>query len=437
MNLNTYVKMKKKIFYWILLFVTYFSLISQKQKFALLNGTAHIGNGKVIENSIIIVENGIIKLIADATTVRINKEDFDTVYSISGKHIYPALINLNNVLGLHDAEAVRATRDYNETGKYNPHVRSMIAYNTDNQIVPTVRCNGVLYTQVTPRGGIISGQSSIFALDGWNWEDAVVKPDDGIHLIFPRLYTVGWSFDEGLYTETNKKYKEEMEELNQFMFDSKSYAQEINPIEKNLRLEAMKGIWNGTKNLYIHVEYAKDILEAIQFVNYHGIPKPVFVGATEVGHVLPVYKKYKYPLILKRVHLLPYREDDHLHYVYKLPTMLEKDSILFAISMSGDMEAMNSRNLSYNAGTAAAFGLDKEKALQCITLNAAKIIGLDHVLGTLEENKWASFVITNGDILDMASSEVIAAFIKGKKINIRNKQIELYEKYSRKYKEGK
>ncbi len=431
-NLNIFVNMKK---YWILFISLSFPLISQPRKFALLNATAHIGNGKVIDNSILVVENGIIKLIADATTVRIKKEDFDTLYYLSGKHIYPALINLNNILGLHDAEAVRATRDYNETGKYNPHVRSLIAYNTDNLIVPTIRSNGILYTQATPRGGIISGQSSVLALEGWNWEDAVVKPDDGIHLNFPRLYTVGWSFDEGLYTETNKKYKEEMKELNQFMHDSKSYAAENNVSEKNLRLEAMKGIWNGTKNLYIHVEYAKDILEAIQFVNLHKIPKPVFVGATEIGHVLPVYKKYKYPLILNRVHALPYREDDHLHYIYKLPNLLEKDSILFAISMTGDMEAMNSRNLSYNAGTAVTFGLDKEKALQCITLNAARIIGLDRVLGTLEENKWASFIITNGDILDMATSEVIAAFIKGKRINIRNKQLELYEKYDRKYKE--
>ncbi|MCX8079670.1 MAG: amidohydrolase family protein [Bacteroidia bacterium] len=424
--------------FFILVFLALNALTyAQRQKFALLNATAHIGNGKVIENSIIVVEKGIIKLVADATTVRIKKDEYDTLYSLPGMHVYPALINLNNVLGLHDAEAVRATRDYQETGNYNPHVRALIAYNTDNLIVPTIRCNGVLYTQVTPRGGIISGQSSIMALDGWNWEDAVVKPDDGIHLNFPKLISVNWSFDEGLISETNKNYSKEMEELKQFMAESKAYAQEKNPVEKNLRFEAMKGVWSGSKNLYIHVEYAKDILEAIHFIQTFNIPKPVLVGATEIGHVLPAYKKFRYPVILNRTHQLPYREDDHLHYVYQLPKMLDSDSILFAISMHGDMEAMNSRNLSYNAGTAAAFGLDKEKALQSISFNAAKIIGMEKHLGTLEENKWASFFVTKGDILDMATSEVVLAFIQGKRIQIRNKQLELYEKYERKYKEGK
>jgi imidazolonepropionase-like amidohydrolase len=427
----------KKAMYFALLLGFHLSVSREIKNFVLIHGIAHIGNGKKIENSIIMVRDGYITFVGDATTIRLKKEEWDTVYNISGKHVYPALINLNNVLGLHDAEAVRATRDYHETGNLNPHVRSLIAYNTDNQIVPTIRSNGVLYTQVTPRGGRISGQSSVVGLYAWNWEDAVLKADDGIHLNFPNSYSIYWGFDEGLVTETNKNYNEELKELKTFFQDAKAYYKEKNPQEKNLRLEAMKGIWDGSKNLYVHVNNAKDILEALHFVQEFGIPSPVFVGVAEIYEVLPVYKKYRYPVILNRTHRLPLQDDSPLHIYYKLPSLLKKDSIPFAISMSGDMEAMNSRNLSYNAGTAVAWGLSPEDALESITLSPARILKLDHLLGTIEEKKIASLIVTEGDILDMATSQVSMVFYHGKRMIHTNKQNELYEKYLRKYQSEK
>ncbi len=109
--------------------------------------------------------------------------------------------------------------------------------------------------------------------------------------------------------------------------------------------------------------------------------------------------------------------------------MVEK-GILVAISQAGSWE---SRNVMFNAGTCAAYGLTKEQALQLVTENAAKIVGIDNRIGTLEKGKDASLVISDGDILDMKTSNVIQAFIMGEEIDLRNQQVELYEKYKKKF----
>jgi imidazolonepropionase-like amidohydrolase len=87
----------------------------------------------------------------------------------------------------------------------------------------------------------------------------------------------------------------------------------------------------------------------------------------------------------------------------------------------------------FNAGTAAAYGLGKEAALQAITLNAAKILGVADKTGTLEVGKDANIVISEGDILDMKSSIVTDAFIQGRAVAITSKHKQLYDRYKYKY----
>ena len=184
------------------------SISSSGQKPILFIGaTAHIGNGEMIKNSAISIKNGKFDLVADATMIRIDPNAFDTIYKTYGKHIYPSFILPNTTLGITEIDAVRASRDYKEIGGVNPNIRSLIAYNTDSKLAKTVRSNGVLIAQVTPRGGLISGQSSIMHLDGNNWEDAVIKSDDGIHLNWPNSYnSTGWWAEPG-ETKENKEYQ--------------------------------------------------------------------------------------------------------------------------------------------------------------------------------------------------------------------------------------
>jgi len=409
---------------------------AQTKSILLMNGVAHLGNGQVIENSAIGFKDGKLNLVADATTLKLQSGAYDTTINIPGKHVYPGIIAPNSTLGLAEIGAVRATRDYADAGNYNPHIRSVIAYNSDSKIPPTVRTNGVLIAQVTPRDGIISGTSSVMELDGWNWEDMVLKTDDGIHLNWARMFKRDWEKHEDANEipplKKSEDYEKQKNEFKKFFADAKAYN-ETSSSEKNLRLEAMKGIFNGSKTLFIHVNYVKEITDAVNFSKEMGIKKMVIVGGTDSWMVTDLLKENHIAVMVNRVHDLPNRTDDDIDLPYKLPALLQKAGVLFCLENAGDMEQIQARNIPFLAGTASAYGLTKAEALSSITLNAAKILGIDSRVGSLEEGKDATLFVSTGDALDVKTNNVEWAFIRGKKLDLSNEQKALNEKYLKKY----
>jgi len=410
--------------------------LPQTKSVLLMNGVAHLGNGTVIENSAIGFKDGKLTLVADATTIRLQQGAYDTTINVSGKHIYPGIIASNSTLGLTEIEAVRSTRDFSETGIYNPHVRSIISYNSDSKIPPTVRTNGVLLAQITPRSGIISGTSSILELDGWNWEDMALKTDDGIHLNWLRMFKRDFEKNEDPNSlpplKKSDDYEKQRNELKKFFADAKAYS-EIAPEEKNLRFEAMKELFSGGKTLFIHVNYLKEIEDAVHFSKEAGVKKTVIVGGTDSWMVTDLLKENNIAVMVSRIHDLPNSADDDIDLPYKLPALLQKAGVLFCLENAGDMEAIHTRNIPFLAGTAAAYGLSKEEALSSITLNAAKILGIDSRVGSLEVGKDATLFISSGDALDIKSNNVELAFIRGKRLELSNNQKALNEKYLKKY----
>ncbi len=399
----------------------------QKQSILIVNGTAHLGNGQVIEQAAIGFKDG--KITYAGSAAGANKSDYQQVIDASNKHIYPGFISPNSTLGLAEVDAVRATRDVREVGEYKPHVRAIIAYNTDSKITPTAKQNGVLMAQITPRGGTISGASSVVELDAWNWEDAAYKMDDGIHLRWPRMFMGGWWSTS---VQKSKSYKSYVEDIRTFFTEAKAYH-EIPHQEVDLRFEAMKGLFSGEQTLFVHANYVKEIIELINFTQNMGIPKVVLVGGADSWMVTDMLREKKVSVILGRVHDLPQRQDDDIDLPFKLPYLLHKEGVLFCLDNSGDMERAATRNLPFMAGTAATYGLSKEEALMAITGNTAKILGIDGTVGTLESGKDATLFISTGDALDMRTNQVEKAFIRGKDIDLNNTQIELYERYKKKY----
>ncbi|MCZ8284923.1 MAG: amidohydrolase family protein, partial [Bacteroidia bacterium] len=203
--------------------------------------------------------------------------------------------------------------------------------------------------------------------------------------------------------------------------------------EMNLRYEAMKGVFSGSKNLYLHADYVKDIMLAVNFAKKFGVKKLIVVGGKDSYKITPFLKENHVAVMVNRLHDLPDLPEADTDIYYKLPYLLQKDSVMFCLQNQGDMEAMNARNLPYLAGTAAAYGLTQEQALQSITLNTAKILGVDSLIGSLESGKLASMVISTGDVLDIRTSHIVMAFINGRPINVTNFQNELYKKYANKY----
>ena len=411
----------------------------QKGSYYLTNATVHVGNGKVIRNGTIKVTNGKIEAVGDNISIPAGA---DNVTDLNGQDLYPGLILPTSTLGLIEIGAVRATQDAREIGDMNPSVRSIVAYNTDSKVINTLRSNGILLANVVPQGNFVAGTSSVVQLDAWNWEDAAYKTDAGLHVYMPSLLPRpsfggrggggggGFGRGEGSQGDPVKEGLEKMEELKAFFREAKAYQQATDRKATNLKFEALKGLFNRSQKLYMHASTVKQILVALDFVKEFGFDM-VIVGGSESYQVADLLKQHNVSVILGQPHSLPTGTDDDVDQPYKTAAALQKAGVLFSIS--DDDSQTRGRNLAFNAGTAAAYGLDREQALAAITLNAARIMGVADKTGSIEVGKDANIVVSNGDLLDMKSSNVTAAFIQGRKIDLTDKHKLLNERYEQKY----
>ncbi len=402
----------------------------QQKSILILNAKAHLGNGTVLENSAIGLKNGKIDVVTSASNVV--KANYETIIDAAGKEVYPGFIAPNSTLGLVEIDAVKSSDDESEIGTFNPHVRSLIAYTADSKVVETVRPNGVLMAQITPRGGLISGTSSIVQLDAWHWSDAVVKENDGIHMEFPSSFKRNGSWFEPGTIEPNKDYTTQIQEVNNFFVNAKAYNSTAAK-ERNLIFEATKGLFSGEQTLFIHADEAKQMVDAIELAKSNGILKIVIVGGYEAYKIGGFLKTNQVAVLLKRVHDMPENDDDDVDLPYKLAKLLTDQGVIVGLENSGAHERMATRNLPFLAGTCAAYGLDKEQALQLITSNTAKILGIDSFCGTLEVGKDATLFISEGDALDMRTNKLSAAFIQGRAISLETHQTKLNDRYKEKY----
>ncbi|MEX2512206.1 MAG: amidohydrolase family protein [Cyclobacteriaceae bacterium] len=405
---------------------------AQEQALLLKGGTIHVGNGQVIENGLIGFEKGRITLVEENNGENGDLSKFKVI-EISGQHVYPGFILANSSLGLEEVSAIRAMNDFNETGDINPNVRSLVAYNTDSKLIAPTRYNGVLIAETTPKGGRIPGTSSVMNLEGWNWEDAVLKEDIAIHLNWPNKRKGNFDYSTNVVQkEENKDYQKEVDQLDLLLREAANYTQ-LDQKENNLKLEALQGLFNGEKALMLHTEDAKEIIESVRFFQGHGVKKIVLITGNDALDVSGFLSENSIPVILPPVHGLSDGADEDIYQRFKLPYLLTEAGVMVAISHAGMLG--RARNLPFYAGSAVAHGLKKETALQLITLNPAKILGIDQEVGSLETGKRATLFVSKGDALDMMSNDLLHAFVNGKTIVLENEQQLLHQRYTNKYKE--
>jgi imidazolonepropionase-like amidohydrolase len=418
----------------IVVFVCFFShLFAQnKGRILLLDGILHVGTGEIMNNSAIGINNGKIIFVKNALAYTVRKNEWDTIIDLKGQYVYPGFVAPNSTLGLTEIDAVRATNDFSEVGDLNPHIRSLIAFNVESKVISTVRTNGVLITQATPRNGTISGSSSVLHLSGWNWEDAVIKTDDGIHLNWPNSIQYGGWRAGASEIKRNEKYEENKNRISVFFQSAKLYSENTKNAQIDLRFNAMKEIFSGTKRLYFHADDIQQILDIIDFSKSHGIKFPVIVGGYDSYLVADRLKDAKIPVMLPRIHSLPQNEDDPIDLPFQLPFLLYKAGVKFCLQNEGDMEAMNARNIPFLAGTAVAYGLPIEEAIKSISLNACEILGIDKDYGSVEVGKHATLFVSRGNALDMKTNDVSLILMNGNFIETKNFQTDLYIKYKNK-----
>ena len=401
----------------------------QSEIITVKGATTHVGNGTVIENSVLVFNNGKITAIGNASTPSQGK-----VIDATGKHIYPGFIAPGKSLGLVEVNAVRASNDQDELGEFIPNIRSIIAYNAESKVVESMRPNGVLLTQTTPKGGRISGTSSIVQLDAWNWEDAIVKEDDGIHMNWPGSFSRGrWWLGEERGWKPNKNYEKQLDEIRNYFNNATAYGKKSGA-SKNEGFIAMQGLFNGTKKLYIYARGEKEIIDAVTTAKDLGVKSIVLVGGYEAYKIIPFLKQHNIPVLVQQTHLQPNRDDDDYDLPYKLPKLLVDGGLLVGIQNSGASN-FQTRNLPFYAGQVVGQGMDKEEALKLITSNTATILGIGDSYGTIEAGKSATFFVSEGDALDMRTNQLTHAFIDGRAISLETHQTELWKRYMDKYSE--
>jgi imidazolonepropionase-like amidohydrolase len=405
----------------------------QDHPIALTGATIHTVTGEIIEEGTVLFDEGVITAIGTEVAL----PDETEVIELPGQHVYPGFIVANSALGLIEIGAVRATRDFSETGEINPNVRAEVAFNPDSELLPVTRANGITQALSVPGGGLISGTSALMMLDGWTWEDMVIKAPVGLHIRWPNMRI---SPNARKSEKEQKKERDaQIEKIRQAFADARAYlkakeAEEQKGIpyhETDSRWEAMIPVLKGETPVFVAANEIRQIEAAVDWASEENI-RMVLVGGYDSWRVADLLREKNIPVVITEIHRLPARRWEGYDMPFTLPLKLHEAGVRFCICGGGSFDAAHERNLPYHAATAAAYGLPKEEALKSITIYPAEILGVADQVGSLQVGKDATLIITDGDPLEI-TTQVEMEFIQGREIDLTSRHTQLYEKYLEKY----
>ena len=410
----------------------------QKRPILLRGGTLHTVTGDVLEEHDLLFAEG--KIITIDEQIQPSPET--DVLDIYGKHVIPGFIAGYTRIGLTEISAVKQTNDHSETGEINPNVRANVAYNPDSDLIPVTRSNGVLVINSAPSSGRIPGQSSVMMMDGWTWEDATLKHPTALNVNWPSM-----RFD--FRRNAKKKEKEQREEYNKSLREMdllvrnvRAYHHRKNAKERkaehkqktDLRLESMIPFIVFKNPIHIKANDVRQIEAAVKWSNKHDL-NIVIVGGRDAWMITEILVENNIPIIILGVQTTPRRRFEPIHTPYKIPSMLQKAGVHFCISLDpGYPMDGHVRTLPDEAMRAASWGLTKDQALRAITLSAAEILGVDDYVGSLDLGKDATFFISDNEPLNQYNHP-IKAYIKGREIDLSDRQKNLWKKYKEKYRQ--
>ncbi len=384
---------------------------------------------QTIENGIVVFDNGKITAVGKNVDVPRTAKKIDA----SGKHVYPGLIESMSDIGLREINAVEATIDHTERGDRNPNARSWVAVNPDSELIPVARSGGVLLAMTAPRGPWLRGQTAVVQLDGWTVQDMVLKAPVGLY--------IDWSAMNPRDDDPKKraeKREDKMLEFDALLDEARRYraACQSRPEQtpSDLRLESLLPVLDRELPIIAAANDQAMIESAITYAQAQNLSLIIY-GGYDAPRCSELLKKYQVPVIISGIYRLPRRRHDPYDASYTLPDRLRRAGVRYAISGSGAGSpggAALACNLPYHAATAVAYGLPREEAIRSITLSAAKILGVADRVGSLTVGKDATLIIADGDILE-TESNVTAAFIQGRNVDLGSRHKSLYQKYQRKY----
>ncbi len=400
-------------------------------KFAITGATIHTVTNGTIENGVVLIEGNYITVVNNNARV---PADFIKIEA-NGKHVYPGFMDSGSQLGLVEINAVPVTVDSREVGDFNPNVVAFTAFNPHSVAIPVTRVSGVTHVMTAPSTGRISGQGSIMNLWGYSPDSMAIDANAGMIVSWPSSGSRG-SFDRRSEKVIREEFEKEVKELDDMLDKARFYNEMMTAYEndpsgkerpdKNIYMDSMRETVRGETPIVIGVTREKDILEAIKWATDEKNEdlNVIFYNVQEGWRVADEIAEAGIPVLVKALYL-PVRSYDHIHRPYENAGALHKAGVKVAM-ISGEIE--NVRNLSFEAGYAAAYGLGVEEALRAVTINPAEIFGIDDKYGSIEEGKIANLFISDGDPFEPVT-QIEHVFINGYKIPMVSRHTQLYEEF--------
>ena len=395
---------------------------------ALVGGTIHTISGPDIPKGTVVITDGKIAAVGANVTAPAGARIVD----VSGKHVYPSLLPAATNLGLVEIGAVRATVDIAEIGDVNPQARADIAMNFDSEQLPVTRSAGVLVAGVTPTGGIVSGSGAAMKLDGWTREDAAIRSPAYVTVTWPDL-SIDRSPQARFSARIQEKRRDEaVAKLKDVFAEARAYGSArraegkpgIPRHDADPRLEALSPAIDGKIPVLVIADSLLQIRAALAWAKEENL-KIVIGGGRDAWRAATEIAQAAVPVVLDPVIGLPTRADEPYDAPFANAATLAKAGVRVAIS-EGDSSF--ARNLAHQASVAMAFGLPREKALEAITLEPARILGIADRVGSIEPGKDATLFVSDKDVLDFRY-RVEEAYVDGRPLDLSDRHKRLYERY--------
>jgi hypothetical protein len=387
----------------------------QNRPVALVGGTIHTVANGVIENGTIVFDDGRITAVGANVQVPADAERID----ISGKHVYPGLIDAFSTVGITEIGSVDVTNDTSELGGVNPNVRAEVAVNAESRHIGTTRSNGVLVTLTSPSGGLISGLAAAMNLDGWTWEEMTLKASAALIVNWPNPGSNDYDDDvaelKGIF-DTARAYRTRKEQG------------DASTIATDPRWEAMMPVFSGDVPVVVGADDIVQMQDAMAWADTEGL-RLILRGGRDAWHIADALASAQIPVLLTSVIGGPERDWEPIDAAYGQPRRLHEAGVRFAIT--GGSSAAYANRLPYEAGAAIAYGLPADEALKAVTLYPAQFLGIDDRVGSLQPGRDATLLITTGHPLEYATV-VEQAYIEGRRIDMMDAHKRFFEKYREK-----
>ena len=379
--------------------------------FILKNGTIHtVTSGTFIGD--ILLKDGIIADIGTNLSVPQNSKVIDC----TSKHIYPGMIDGGSRVGLSEVSSISVTNDFSELGDYIPHMKALTAVNPNAVAIPVTRVNGVTSVFAKPSGGTFPGTGALIDLFGYSPEQMTTGAEH-IVMNFPSTGRRGrWDrrTDDDIKKDADKALKninDVWESVTQYhKMDSLAKAENQKWLNNNPQMEALLPVFRGQVPILIEVNSKGDIESAL---------------VSEGWRLADKIAKAKIAVITGPVLAVPGRDNDRYDASYANAGKMSKAGVKVAIRTDG---SENTRNLPFNAGFAAAYGLGIDEALKAVTIYPAEIFGVADKYGSLEKNKVANLFVSTGDPFE-TKTQIEHLFIKGWKIPLESRHTLLYDEF--------